>query len=222
MVTINRLTVGQLQTNCYIISDNKNSEAIIIDPGDDADYISQKITDLGAKPILIVATHGHFDHVLAVKELKLAFDVPFYINPNDEFLLKKARSSSLHFTGIDPLVEPPKIDVYLKNTIKLNLGSCSFKVIFTPGHTPGSCSLYSSKAKIAFVGDLLFSDGTIGRYDFSYSSKDVLDKSIKTILGLPKHTTLFSGHGEAFTVGSVQKSFKTSFRVPRASELGDE
>ena len=85
---IEKLIVGQLQTNCYLVWDKKTREGIIIDPGDDAEYIISRIKDLEIKPQMILATHGHFDHVLAVLELKLAFKIPFLLHRKDLFLVK--------------------------------------------------------------------------------------------------------------------------------------
>ena len=222
MLTIYRLSVGQLQSNCYLAVDQKSNDCMIVDPGDDAEYIIKKITEIGAKPRLIVATHAHFDHVMAVFELMLTYKIPFYMHHRDEFLLKNARSSSLYFTGVDPLIDPPKIDMYFKNGSVIKQGENTFRIVWTPGHTPGSCTLYCQKEKLAFVGDLLFADSTKGRYDFSYSDEKLLDKSIRIIMKFPGDTTLYSGHGNKFLLKAVKKYFKTNFRIPRVSVLGDD
>jgi glyoxylase-like metal-dependent hydrolase (beta-lactamase superfamily II) len=193
------LTVGQLQTNCYLVYNDQNQEAIIIDPGDDADYIMRVISDLEVKPVKIIATHGHFDHLLAASELKLAFKIPFLMHKNDEALLKWMRKSCQYFCGFDP-GPAPKIDEYLED--KLKIQNEKFKIIFTPGHTPGGVTLYNKTQNIAFVGDTVFKDG-IGRYDFPYSDKEELFKSIQKILKLPKETIIYPGHGERTTIVKV-------------------
>ncbi|MCK4588253.1 MBL fold metallo-hydrolase [Candidatus Woesebacteria bacterium] len=195
---VKKLVVGQLQTNCYLVFDEKNSEAIIIDPGGDADYIIRTLNDLDVKPTKIVGTHGHFDHILAVNELKLAYKIPFLMSKKDEVLLKWMRKSCKFFTGFDP-GPPPKVDKYLNKL--LEVGDLKFEIIETPGHSPGSVSLYSNKLGIVFVGDVIFAGGGVGRTDFKYSNRKDLEKSIKKLFKLPKNTIVYSGHGEETTIG---------------------
>lgn len=197
--SVRKLVVGQLQTNCYLVFDEKNSEAIIIDPGDDADYIIRILSDLNLKPAKIIATHGHYDHLLGVAELKLSYNIPFLMHKKDEFLLSRMGTSALHFSGhkTDPA---PKVDEYLKEGDILKVGNYKLEIIHTPGHTPGSVSLYSNELEVVFVGDVIFAGGGIGRTDFKYASRQELDKSIRKLFKLPKETKVFSGHGEETTI----------------------
>lgn len=190
-----KIGVGQLQANCFLAADEKNGEGIIIDPGDDADFIIQKIQEEKIKPKMIVATHGHFDHIMAVNELKLAFKIPFLLSRKDLFLVKKIRASAKHFGKIDP-GPPPQVDGFLKKGDRLVFGKEILKVLETPGHTPGGISLYSEKDKIIFTGDTLFALGGIGRTDYSYGNAQFLKKSLKRILDLPGETIVYTGHGE--------------------------
>lgn len=186
---VERLVVGQMAANCYIISDGQ--ESVVIDPGDDGQYILAKIeTPISA----IVATHGHFDHILSAMELQTSFGVPFLIHADDVFLLKGMQESSKHFLGIqsDP---PPQVARTIADGEVLPLG---LRVMHTPGHTPGSVTLLVDT--IAFVGDVLFEGGAVGRTDFSYSDSELLAASIKKILALPSETILYSGHGISTTV----------------------
>lgn len=189
------LSVGQLATNCYLVSSGE--EAVIIDPGDDSDFIINKIRDWEITPKLILATHGHFDHVLAVNELKLAFNIPFYIHKDDKLLLKRMSKTAKYFTGFDPGPAPIP-DGFLKASQIIKFGKESLKVIPTPGHTPGSVSFYGKA--IVFVGDLIFAAGGVGRTDLEGGDKHLLDKSIQKILKLPGITTIYSGHGEETSV----------------------
>jgi len=198
-----KLIVGQLQTNCYLAI--YNDQCLIIDPGDDADYIISTIKDLEVKPIGLLATHGHFDHLLSATELKLAYSIPFYLHKADLPILKRTQSTAKHFTGlsVDP---PPKADRFLKDGDILRVGKSELKVIETPGHTQGSISL---KGKgIIFVGDLIFAGGGVGRTDLQGGNTKLLDKSIKKILKLPKNTIIYPGHGEETTVEEEKKFFK--------------
>ena len=110
--------MGQLQTNCYLVSCPKTKEAAVIDPGDDGDFIIRRISDLGLKPKLILATHGHFDHVLAVVELKLAFNIPFLVHKKDLFLLERLRKTAEYFLGYDACPEAADSSVLLREHLR--------------------------------------------------------------------------------------------------------
>jgi len=206
---IKTLAVGQLKTNCYLVFGFKSSsrEAIIIDPGGDSDYIIQKIRDYDLKPKLIVATHGHFDHILAVNELKAAFKIPFAMNKKDQKLLSWMRHSANYFTNFDP-GPPPRIDKNLKEGEEIQISNFKFQIIETPGHTPGGVCLYSQKEKLVFAGDSIFAGGGIGRTDFPYCNKEDLTKSIKKLTQLPKETLVYSGHGDTTTIGEFSEAQK--------------
>ena len=202
MISVKRLPVGQLQTNCYLVKEV--GKCVIIDPGDDADYIQRIISDENLIPTKIIATHGHFDHILAVYELKLAYNIPFLMSKYDEFLLKRMSSSAKKFTKITT-GPPPKVDNYLKDKDKLVISNLTLDIILTPGHTPGSVSLYNKEEKIIISGDLIFSGGGVGRTDFAYSDLDILNKSVDAILKLPRDTKVYPGHGEATSIDEVKK-----------------
>ncbi|TAL80252.1 MAG: MBL fold metallo-hydrolase [Bacteroidetes bacterium] len=203
-VEIISLSVGQLQTNCYIVFDKGNKKALIIDPGDDADFIQRKISDVRLLPVGICATHGHFDHIMGVTELRLAYQIPFYMCPKDIFLLQNLQSSVKYFLHIesDPILPPDKL---LHEGSVIKVGSISFSILETPGHTPGSISLYSPSQKILFVGDLMFENGSIGRTDFSYGDYSKLIKSLHKILDHPAGTRVYSGHGGVSTVAKERQ-----------------
>ncbi len=203
---VEKLIVGQLQTNCYLVWDQKSQEGVIIDAGDDAEYIFNRIKDLEIKPQFILATHGHFDHLLAVLELKLAFKIPFLINERDLFLVKRAVSSAKFFTE-DKEVLPPLVDKFIKEGDVVKFGKKSqLKVIETPGHTPGSVAFLGKG--IVFSGDTLFKGG-VGRTDFSYCSYFDLMKSIKNkLFKLPDETLVYPGHGEETTIGEEKNLIK--------------
>lgn len=184
---IQTLVVGQMATNCYIVN------GIIIDPGDDAEYI---ISHLKTKPTMIVATHGHFDHIMVAYALQLAYNIPFIMHEADTFLLQNMRSSAKHFLGLSTVDPPPKINKFIRDGENI----AKFTVMHTPGHTPGSVCLYSKKNNVLFSGDTIFADGAVGRTDHEYSDKAALSRSIKAILSLPSKTVLLSGHGAASRV----------------------
>ncbi len=190
MIKISSLKVGESATNCYLIWDEKTKEAIIVDPGDSADYIERIIADLSLRPTQIIITHGHGDHTGAALELSLAFKIPVLMNRSDEFLLKRLTFS-------------PRVGKNLQAGDLIGLGEDKLKVIATPGHTPGSISLYSASSKFAAVGDICFADNTFGRTDFAYSDAKTLKKSLQKIKKLSGSTTIYPGHGEDFKVAKL-------------------
>lgn len=198
---VERLEVGQMAANCYICV--KGDSALIIDPGDDADYIERRISDLEVTPVAIVATHGHFDHVMAALELKLAYNIPFIMSSEDKFLTYRMESTAEHFTKVKSL-PAPEIDVDLKPG-PFSIGAFDFEVIHTPGHTPGSMSLYFEKHSSLFVGDVIFADGYVGRTDFKYARPLALQDSIAKIMELPDETVVYSGHGKETTAREVKE-----------------
>ena len=201
---VKTIVVGQLQANCYLIFDSEKKEACIVDPGDDADYITRVITDEKVTPTQIIATHGHFDHIMAAAELQLAYNIPFLIHQKDEFLVKRMNETAEHFIGVKA-GPSPRISANLEKGSKLNVDKSRIEIIETPGHTPGSISLYDKKAGFVFVGDLLFAGGGVGRTDFSYSNQRELDISIERILRLPEKTILYCGHGLETTVAEARQ-----------------
>ncbi|OGM79100.1 hypothetical protein A2597_00125 [Candidatus Woesebacteria bacterium RIFOXYD1_FULL_46_19] len=197
MLTIKRMPVGPMAANCYLIYEEEG-KALIIDPGDEAEFISRVILEKGLAPQRIIATHGHFDHLLAANELKLAFDIPFLASKKDSFLISRIPILAKKYLGEAAL--PLKIDSNIKEGDKIRVGKYVFEVIETPGHTPGSLCLLAMREKVLFGGDLIFKDGSVGRYDFGYSDKEVLKISVAKILKLPGDTTIYPGHSEEFTV----------------------
>ena len=197
---VETLVVGQMATNCYIFADN--GYGVIIDPGDDAEYISDTLTRLSVKPIMIIATHGHFDHIMAAFAIQKIYDIPFTMHKDDEFLLANMQKNARHFLGLPSVDPPPKVTKYLKGKDCIKVGSQTAVVVHTPGHTPGSVCLYIKDAGVLFVGDTIFAGGVVGRTDFSYSDQQKFSESLKTILSYPASTRILSGHGEESTVFS--------------------
>jgi glyoxylase-like metal-dependent hydrolase (beta-lactamase superfamily II) len=168
--------VGTFACNCYISFSRKTRQALIIDPGDDAPYLEDIISDHELIPKIIIATHGHSDHVGAVQELRLAYNCLFAMNHKDSFLYRE------------------KIDIDL-DTVKKIYG---LRVISTPGHTPGSISLYDFDRKICFTGDIIFEGKLRGSTDKYYSDLLTLEKSIDKIKKLNKDIVIYPGHGGKF------------------------
>lgn len=197
--------LGQLQANCYFLILGKS--CLIIDPADDASFILEEVQRRGLEITGLLATHGHFDHVMAAGEIQAALPhVPFYIHDKDEFLIRRLRETAKHFLGYEPHILPPHRMTSL-NIGKLKITDFELEVLHTPGHTPGSVCYHFPTANLIFTGDTLFA-GAIGRYDFSYSDKAMLKESLKKILALFPKTNVYPGHGEATTVENEKDSLQ--------------
>lgn len=229
MLSVKTLPVGDLAANCYLVSDSETNQTIIIDPGDDADFITETINQEKLIPTTIVLTHGHFDHVLGCLELKLNFGVPILLHKNDLKLYSSANQSAKHWLKKDTLKVPPIVQ-FIKEGDKIKIGSQTLTVLETPGHTPGSISLIADSCQppAVFTGDTLFKDA-VGRTDFSYSSPSDLTKSLKKLssraqsrdpsipVGMTQKTVVYPGHGESFILSesSVSTDWDQINQTPR-------
>lgn len=207
MLTIQILVVGQLQTNCYLISDPVTHEAIVVDPADASEYISDVLSRQSITPIGMVATHGHFDHILGAFGLQVTYGIPFYIHGDDTFLVRRMQDSARHFlkrTNVDPA---PTITSHIEDGEVLKVGKESVRVLHVPGHTPGSVALVVASSSAMLVGDAVFADGSVGRTDASYGDPSALQRSIVRIVGEPTVATLYPGHGGPLSVGRAKVMF---------------
>ncbi len=186
-----KYSLGQLQANCYFLINGQ--DCLIIDPGDEANFILEELQRQKLHLVGVMATHGHFDHIGAVGEIQLSFNVPLYIFKEDQFLVDRLNETAKYFLGFDPHFITPKSIKFVKDN--LSIADYELRIIKTPGHTPGSCCFYFKEENAVFTGDTLFKEG-IGRTDLSYSSQDDLKKSLKKVFKLPKETIVYSGHGE--------------------------
>ncbi len=201
-LSIITLAVGQMAANCYIVFDRVSKQGIIIDPGDDAEYISENVLREKITLTQIIATHGHFDHIMAAYALKLAFGIPFCIHKKDEFLVSSMAQTARHFLGVTTVDPKPSIDRFLLDGETIPVGGSQILVHHTPGHTPGSITLEAKEEGILWTGDTIFAEGGIGRTDHTYSNREDLKRSISSILAYPEDTDLLPGHGEKTSVGS--------------------
>lgn len=198
--------MGELETNCYLLWEEKSKETAIIDAADEGVAISEEIQSLGLMPKYILATHGHFDHNLGVVDLKLIYQIPYAASSRDMFLLERQEETAGYF--LRRKIKIPnikKIDIDLERKEFLELGGEKIKILKTSGHTPGGVTFLAGK--LAFVGDLIFKKGGRGRTDFDYGDEKEINKSIQKILSLPERTMILSGHGEESQVGKEREFF---------------
>ncbi|MDR3349944.1 MAG: MBL fold metallo-hydrolase [Acidaminococcales bacterium] len=191
------LEVGALGTDCYIAANEKEKRGVIIDPGADARRILQTVKDEGLTIEAILLTHGHSDHIGALKEVAGALKVPVMIGEKDANMLTSARINLSAFMGEN--ITCDKASRLLKDGEIIEVAGLSFEVMATPGHTPGGCCFKCGD--VVFCGDTIFCE-SIGRTDFPGGSYSQLLQSIKSkILTLADGVKLLPGHGPATEVG---------------------
>ena len=201
MLIIKDLVVGPLMANCFIFGCKKTREAVVIDPGGDADKILLSLADSELEVKYIINTHGHFDHVCGNGKMKDATGADILIHPLDAPMLGMLTSNAAVF-GISVENSPP-CDQTIEEGETVSFGNISLKVVHTPGHTPGGISLYTDG--IVFVGDTLFA-GSIGRTDFPGGDFDTLISSIKTkLFDMEDDMRVLSGHGPETSIGSEKR-----------------
>ena len=191
------LVVGPLGVNCYLVGDDKTREAMVIDPGGNARDILDTIRREQLKPIAIVNTHAHFDHILALTELREKTGAPLWLHADEAQVLAAAARGARMFGFA--MAQPKPADRLLYGTEVLPVGKLSLTVLHTPGHTPGGICLLGDKFVI--VGDTLFQSG-IGRTDLPGGDYATLMASIRDkLLVLPDATRVYPGHGAPTTIG---------------------
>lgn len=187
--------------NCFIAGCEETKEAVVIDPGGEADRILLSLAQSELKVKYIINTHGHFDHVSANGKMKEATGADLLIHPLDAPMLGMLSSNAAAF-GIS-VENSPACDRTIEEDESVSFGKFTLKVIHTPGHTPGGISLYSDG--IIFVGDTLFA-GSIGRTDFPGGDFDTLISSIKTkLFKLEDDVRVLSGHGPVTSIGQEKR-----------------
>jgi len=197
-IVVKTLVLGALATNCMLIINQERKEMIIIDPADSAEVISEAATRFDCRPIAIFLTHGHFDHTLAVEDLRDMYEIPVYAYTEEQDILG---SSRLNLSSEWAAGYTTKADHLLKDRQTLELAGMKFTVLHTPGHTKGGCCYYLSEAKVLFSGDTLFA-GTVGRMDFPTSSGVQMKNSLKKLLTeIPEDVLVYPGHGDTTTIG---------------------
>ena len=199
---VKMLQVGPIMTNCYIVGCEETKEGAVIDPGGHPERILAEVKRHGLTVKYVLNTHAHFDHTDANGALVQATGAPLALHPEDRSLLTAAGGAALFGLQADPSPSP---DLDLGDGDELEIGDLCFRVLHTPGHTPGHVCFYEADEGVLFDGDVLFRRG-VGRTDLPGGSWEQLLDSIQRVLfALPDETAVYSGHGPATTMGEEKR-----------------
>lgn len=189
---------GPLETNAYVIACEATKKAAIIDPAPGSfDSISAYIKHNQLIPQLVLLTHSHWDHTADASKCKKAFNIPLWVHAADAKNVETPGSDELPCWMI---IEGVKVEHFVEENERFNVGDLDIKVIFTPGHTPGCVCYYIQQANTLFSGDTLFK-GSIGRLDLPTGRPELMWESLEKLAQLPKETVVYSGHGSRTTIG---------------------
>lgn len=202
MIQLKKIVFNSFQVNTYILFD-ETKECIIVDPANyepvEDQALANFISEHNLKPVLIINTHCHIDHILGVTHAMNTFGVPFHAHENEEKLLKNASLMGKVF-GFK-VEQLPAIDHFIGHGELISFGNSELQSIHVPGHSSGSLAFYAPGGSFAITGDALFA-GSIGRTDLPGGDYDTLIESISTnLFSLPPETTIWPGHGESSTIG---------------------
>jgi glyoxylase-like metal-dependent hydrolase (beta-lactamase superfamily II) len=200
-VIIEKLTVGPIMANCFVIGCEETREGAVIDPGAEARRIMDVVNTAGLKVTRIINTHGHFDHVGANREIKATTEAELIIHPLDAPMLAQLDQMAGAF-GMSVENSPPP-DRTVEEGDRIQVGNLTLAVLHTPGHTPGGISLHIDGH--VFVGDTLF-QGSIGRTDFPGGDYDTIIRSIREkLFPLGDQVVVYTGHGPETGIGQEKK-----------------
>ena len=195
---IGRIVMGMCQTNCYFVYPEGKSEVILFDPADKGDYIYHSLKDKGFTVAAILLTHGHFDHIWGLEELKELSGAKVYAYEEEKEVCENASVNVSKGAG-----RPCEItaDEYVKDGATISVAGMNCQLIATPGHTKGSCCYCFEEEGILISGDTLFQE-SVGRTDLPTGSMSALVRSVKEkLMVLPADVKVYPGHGESTTIG---------------------
>lgn len=202
-VKIEHFTIGPIGTNVYVAYDEALKEAVVIDPADRGGDIYEAVSNAGLTVTGILLTHGHFDHIGGVNELKKLSGCRIYASSKEEELLSDSDLNESGSMGREPVTATA--DVWLEDGDSINIGGMNIVAIYTPGHTIGSISYYLEKEKVLFSGDTLFNE-SVGRTDFPTGSMSMIIDSVNNkLLVLPEDVIVYPGHGPSTSIGNEKK-----------------
>jgi hydroxyacylglutathione hydrolase len=208
MIKVHKLTYNPFQENTYILSDETN-EAVIIDPGcyerAEQNHLVQYIEANNLKPVMLINTHCHIDHVLGNAFVANTYNLPLGIHKEDLVTLNSIPNYA-HVYGFEGYQLSPDPAYFLEEGQEIKFGNSSLKIIFGPGHAPGHVAFFSAADKFVINGDILFS-GSFGRVDLPGGNFQTLKKTIlEKMFALPDDTIVYCGHGPETKIGIEKKT----------------
>ena len=199
---IGRIVMGMCQTNCYFVYEEGKDRVLLFDPADKGSYIYSALKDKGFTVGAILLTHGHFDHIWGVEEIRELSGAKVYAYEKEKELCEDASLNVSKGAGRACVV---KADQYVKDGGEITEAGITCRLLATPGHTSGSCCYYFESDKILISGDTLFQE-SVGRTDLPTGSMGTLVRSVKDkLFPLPDEVKVYPGHGEATTIGHEKK-----------------
>jgi hydroxyacylglutathione hydrolase len=207
MIQIKKFTFNPVQENTLVVYD-ETCECVIIDAGcffeNERQELDRFISEKSLKPIKLINTHCHFDHIMGITHCRIKYKIPFEIHPAEASLIDQASAHGDLF-GI-PMEPVDAADVFFHHGDIINFGNSRLKVIAAPGHSPGGVAFHHEEQGILIAGDILFY-GSIGRTDLPGGSYEMLIGNIKSnLLTLPDETKVYCGHGPETTIGFEKKN----------------
>ncbi|MFA1821541.1 MBL fold metallo-hydrolase [Virgibacillus oceani] len=196
-MNIKTLPLGPLGTNCYIVYDESN--ALIVDPGGEAERVIQFLDEEKLTPAAILLTHAHFDHIGGVEDLRNYYTIEVYLHEKEaNWLTDASLNGSWRFEGHEVITKAPELSL---KPGPIQISSFDFEAVYTPGHSPGSVSLIFKNEQFVISGDVLFNQG-IGRTDLPGGDIKLLESSIRNVLyTLNDNFVVYPGHGPETTIG---------------------
>ena len=202
MLKIGKIVMGSVQTNCYFLYQEDEKKIIVVDPADRGEYLYNAFKEAGFEVVAILLTHGHFDHIWGSNKLRELSGVQVFAFEDEKDVCE---SSKLNVSADAGRPYEARVDWYLKDGENVTIEGMEFKVIWTPGHTQGSCCYYFEKDNILISGDTLF-EGSVGRTDLPTGDGKLLSRSLKErLMILPDETLVFPGHGNSTTIADEKK-----------------
>ena len=195
---IEKYVVGMIGTNCYLVINEETKDTVMVDPGAYPTKLKNAVKEQGLKLKAVLLTHAHFDHIMGLSDVMEDIKIPVYVEEADLPMMMDGESnlSSGYMRGGYQFADA----VPVRDGQQLQIAGFQFRVIHTPGHTPGGCCYYFPYEDVIFTGDSLFC-GSIGRTDFKGGSMSDLVRTVKEkIMTLPEHTEVYPGHNDTTTI----------------------
>lgn len=209
---IETIVVGPYEVNCYILHQEGGAQAVVLDPGADPDTLLQYLRRERLTPAAYLLTHGHADHIGGLERMLAVYPAPVFLHAEEQ------RWAFSPHNALPPFYFPPSAPPADLHAVAdgdvVSLAALAFRVIATPGHTPGGVCYYVEQAQVLLTGDTLF-QGTVGRTDLPGGDGRVLAQSLKKLAVLPPATRVYPGHGPESTI-AAERRHNVYFRTPAA------